>query len=138
MSAEQTTQWKKNHINNTKRLAIWTFFWLITMALANFGPPLIWDNNNTFSIIAIALNVLVGFGMILANKRQLRGLDEMQQKIQLESMGITLGIGLVLGLAYSNLDTANVIASDAEISHMVMIMGITYLISTLIGVRKYQ
>ncbi|XOV80301.1 MAG: hypothetical protein ACFHVJ_04945 [Aestuariibacter sp.] len=138
MCSEQTSNWQQQHIANTKRLALWTFIWLVTMAIASFGPPLLWAGDEIWSIIAITLNVLVGFRMIWANKIQLQGLDELQQKVQLEAMGITLGIGLVLGLAYSNLDTANVMSSDAEISHMVMIMGVTYLISTVIGLRKYQ
>ncbi|MDC2888160.1 hypothetical protein [Psychrosphaera algicola] len=108
------------------------------MAIASFGPVFIWDGNTTMSSISVAINLLVGIGMIWANKKHLAGLDEMQQKVQLNAMAIALGVGLVFGLAYSNLDIANVIESDAEISHLVMLIGITYLVSTIIGLRKYQ
>ncbi|MBU2882812.1 hypothetical protein KO525_01390 [Psychrosphaera sp. B3R10] len=136
--SEQNNNWKQQNINNTKRLAAWTFAWLITMAIASFGPVFIWDGNTTMSSISVAINLLVGIGMIWANKKHLAGLDEMQQKVQLNAMAIALGVGLVFGLAYSNLDIANVIESDAEISHLVMLIGITYLVSTIIGLRKYQ
>ena len=75
--------------------------------------------------------------MIWANKNHLRSLDEMHQKIHLEAMGITLGVGLVVGLAYSNLDISNIISSDAEISNLVILMGLTYFVSVLVGTRKY-
>jgi len=76
--------------------------------------------------------------MILANKRHLRGLDELQQKIQLEAMALSLGIGLIVGLGYSNLDVTDVIGFDAEISHMVILMGLTYLVGVISGTRKYR
>jgi hypothetical protein len=80
----------------------------------------------------------IGAGMILANKRHLKGLDEMHQKIQLEAMALSLGVGLVVGLGYSNLDVTNLIATDAEISHLVILMALTYLGGVFAGMRKYR
>jgi len=68
----------------------------------------------------------------------LKGLDEMQQRIQLNAMGITLGISLVVGLTYSNLDVVNLISFHAELSHLVIFMGLTYLTATYIGNRSYR
>lgn len=134
----EPSSWKAKNIRNTKRLACWTVAWLITMAAANFGPTLLWGENTLISSVAILINVIVGFGMIWANKKQLQGLDEMQQKVQLQAMGLSLGVGLVLGLAYSNLEVTKVIPQHAEISHLVIVMGLTYLVGTVLGMRKYQ
>ena len=76
--------------------------------------------------------------MMVANKQHLDGLDELQRKIQLDAMALALGMGLVLGLAYSAMDIANVIEFDAEISFMVMLIGVIYIVGVLIGRRKYQ
>jgi hypothetical protein len=80
----------------------------------------------------------VGVGMILANKRHLQGLDELHQKIQLDAMAISLGVGVVVGLGYSNLDVTNIISADAEISHLVILIALTYLAGIIIGNRKYR
>ena len=119
--------WQANVRVQTRKLAYWTLAWLLTMALATFGPVFLWASSVPFTVSAIGLNLLIGIGMIRANKDHLRSLDEMQQKIHLEAMGITLGVGLVAGLAYSNLDIANVIGFDAEIAHLVILMSLTYL-----------
>jgi len=111
---------------------------VLTMAVANFGPRLIWQFNESLTILAIVINMAVGFGMIVANKRHLKGLDEMHQKVQLEAMGLSLGVGLVVGLSYSNLDVTNIITADAEISHLVILMGLTYLAGVIFGLRKYR
>ncbi|MGX9460880.1 hypothetical protein ACWXWU_06490 [Shewanella sp. A14] len=129
--------WRTTNTHNTARLAKWTLAWVITMAIANFGPQLIWQQD-VITITAIASNFIIGIGMILANRRQLLGLDELQQKIQLNAMGLSLGVGLIVGLSYSNLDTTNLITGHAEISHVVIIMGLTYLVGIILGHRKYQ
>ncbi len=130
--------WASRNASNTTRLGLWTAAWLVTMAAANFGPRFIWQSIEWVTVIAILINLVVGFGMILANKRHLNGLDEMHQKIQLEAMALSLGVGLVAGLGYSNLDVTNIIAFDAEISHMVMLMGLTYAAGVFAGLRKYR
>ena len=130
--------WAARTRHNTIRLAFWTGAWVITMAVAVFGPQLVWGSSSSLTVLAVAANVLVGFGMIVANKTHLKGLDEMQQRIQLEAMAIALGVGLVLGLAYSAADTTNLIAFDAEISHLVMLIGLTYLAGIFFGHRNYR
>ena len=133
-----SNDWAANSVRNTVLLGYWTGAWVLTMALANFGPRFIWDFNEPLTILAILINLAIGFGMIWANKKHLRGLDEMHQKIQLEAMALSLGVGLVAGLAYSNLDVTNIIATDAEISHLVILMGLTYLLGVITGLRKYR
>lgn len=130
--------WEASLKENTVRLGFWTAAWVATMAIAVFGPQFIWQSNEPMTAIAIVINVGIGFGMIMANKRHLKGLDAMQQQIQLEAMGLSLGVGLVVGLAYSNLDVTNLIPFDAEISHLVILMGLTYLAGIFIGHRKFR
>jgi uncharacterized protein YacL len=130
--------WQANVRRHTVRLAYWTLAWLITMAIATFGPQFMWAEASALTIVAIAFNLLMGFGMIWANKEHLKSLDELQRRIHLEAMGIALGVGLVVGLAYSNLDISNVIGADAEISHLVILVALTYLASVIIGTRKYR
>lgn len=137
-SDTNATPWERKLTKNTKRLAFWTGAWVLTMALANFGPIFIWSGDKLFSFLAIVLNTVLGVAMILANKRQLQSLDEMQQRIQRDAMGVTLGVGLVVGLSYSNLDITDLIPGQAEISVLVIIMGLTYALTILFVGRKYR
>ena len=133
-----SNDWAANTARNTAHLAYWTGAWVVSMALSNFGRRFLWQFNESLTFIAILINMAIGFGMILANRRHLKGLDEMHQKIQLEAMALSLGVGLVVGLSYSNLDVTNLISSDAEISHLVILMGLTYLFGVFNGLRKYR
>lgn len=134
----ESSSWTNRVHSNLWRLAAWTAAWLITMALATFGPAFLWDANQTLTLGAVGLNALAGLGMIRANIRYLNALDEMMQKLQLEAMGLSLGVGVVGGLSYALLDTTNLISSDAEIAYVVMLMGLTYIVSTVVGVWRYR
>ena len=125
-------------LKDTKNLAFWTMTWVITMAIANFGPVYLWNGNSMITILSIIVNAGFGVMMILANIRHLQVMDEMQRKVHMDAMGISLGAAVVLGLAYSNMDVSNIISFDAEISHLVILIGITYIISIVIGNLRYK
>ena len=134
----QTDKFERRTTKNTANLGLWTGAWVLSMAIATFGPRFVWDFNNIATLLAIAVNIFMGAGMILANKRHLKGLDELQQKIQLEAMGLALGVTLVGGLGYSVLDITNVIPFDAEISHVIFLTSFAYMAGMFFGHRRYQ
>lgn len=129
---------KTTRKHNQGRLAIWTFAWTASTALAAFGPKFLWDESKGLTAMAILLNVGIGIGMILANRRLIEGLDELERKIHLESLALTLGLTLVVGIGYSLLDTTNIIPWDAEISFLVIFMGLCYLAAVVINQRRYS
>lgn len=121
-----------------KNLAAWTFGWVLSTALVVFGAEFVWDGNPWITAVALVVNVLVGIGMILSNRRLLENCDELEKKIQLESMGLTLGLTLVVGIAYSMMDATNLIPFDAEIAFLVMFMGICYMLAIWFNNRRYR
>src|SRR6056297_2865955 len=124
--------------HSIRQLAIWTAAWLETTAIAVFGPTFIWEGNTALSALFITINLTVGAGMVFANIRHVLSLDEMLQKIQLQAMGLTLGVTLIAGIAYSIADITDVISQDAEISFLIILMGLTYLSVLAILNKKYS
>ena len=128
------TQIKKNTIN----LAIYTALWTVSLAIATFGPIFFWEENKTITFIGVLVNAVFGVLMILANVKHMNSLDELQKKIQLDAMGIALGVGVVGGLSYSLLDTTNLITQDAEISFLIILIALTYMAGIIIGQKRYK
>ena len=133
-SSDLTTRTKIN----TVHVGLWTGAWVLTSALAVFGPKFFWAFNTTLTILGVLINLGIGFGMILANKRYLNGLDELMRKIQLEAMALTLGVGLVVGMSYELLEDIKLISFEPQIPHLIMLMGFTYIIGIILGNRRYQ
>ena len=98
----------------------------------------LWNKALVFTLLAVGLDVAVGVGMILANKNYLAELDELQRKVQLNSMGITLGVAVVAGVPFSVMDAYHVIPFHADIASMLILMTLTFAVSNLYGTRRYR
>lgn len=129
-----TEQKKTNNLN----LALWTLAWLTSTALLRFGAEYIWDYQPAYSTIALITHLALGLAMIMVNVKHLSSLDELQRKITMDAMGITLGVGLIAGIAYEQLEDIKLITFEPEINHLIMLMAFTYIITIFIGNRKYQ
>jgi len=139
--SKQTTDpgnWVTSGAKNTARLGYWTAAWVASVAITAFGPKLIWDFDTLLTLLAVLLNLGVGLGMIMANKRHLQGLDEMQQKIFLDAGALSLGVGLVCGISYELLEDIKLISFEPEISHLVILMSLTFMAGMIAGHRKYR
>lgn len=129
---------KRGSAGRTRLLAIWTALWVASLALLVFGNIFLWEGNTTITTVLLIINFFLGVGMIVANIKHLESLDELQRKIHLEAMGISLGIALILGISYSTMDVTNLINFDAEISHLVIVIGISYFAGVVIGQYRYR
>ncbi|MGP4045379.1 hypothetical protein [Streptomyces sp. 2A115] len=126
----------RNEIKATARLALWTLAWVATLALASF--PSLWDSQPVASWAAVAASLAVGIGMIVAHARLLREMDELQRKIMLDALAISLGAGFVGGMAYVVADAADLIAFDADAGMFPVLLGIVYLIAYAVGNLRYR
>jgi hypothetical protein len=123
---------------NVIRLFRWNGAWGAATALMAFGPKFLWNKALVFTLLAVGLDVAVGVGMILANKKYIAELDELQRKVQLNSMGITLGVGLIAAAPFAVMDAYHVIPFHAGIAHLVILMSLTFLVSNVYGTWRYR
>lgn len=133
-----SNKYKERNCQNTRNLRNWTIAWVISMAITAFAPRFLWDFNTALTLISVIIHLAIGLGMLLANRRYLRGLDEMQQRILFDAMALSLGVGLVVGLSYELLEDIKLITFQPEIAHLVIIMCLTYLGGIIAGHRKFQ
>ncbi|OIO62398.1 MAG: hypothetical protein AUJ47_07825 [Candidatus Marinimicrobia bacterium CG1_02_48_14] len=140
MNPPNTTpgNWTDRLKKNTIRLGYWTLAWVITLALAAFGPKFIWDYATLPGVLALLLNLAAGMGWIFANKKNLSDLDDLQRKIQLEATALSLSVAVVAGLSYELLEDIHLISFQPQISHLVILIAATYAIGLFTGNRRYQ
>jgi hypothetical protein len=137
-STTDQNSWTASNRRNTLVLAYWTAAWLVSVALAAFGPKLMWNFETFPTVLAVLINLAIGLGMIVATKRHLAGLDEMQQKIFRDAALLTLGVGLVFGNSYELLEDIRLITFQPEISHLIILMCLTFMTGMILGHRKYR
>ncbi|GAB5381944.1 MAG: hypothetical protein Alis3KO_31290 [Aliiglaciecola sp.] len=122
---------------SSKQLMIWTFGWVFSLAIVAFGPKFIWDFGSTFTLIAVTVNLIMGYKMIIANKNHLEDMDEMQRKIQFNAMAISLGVSMVFGALYGLVEAVKLFEHEPNPSNILFVMGISYGIAIFFGYRRY-
>ena len=120
------------------KVAYWGPAWLLATAGATFGPELLWGYGTLITSIGIAIQLALGFGMICAFKGVLLAMDELQRLIQLEALSLAFGVGVVVGLSYELLEDVKLITFEPEISHLIMLMSLTYVFGLFLGNKRYQ
>lgn len=130
--------WAARNSSNTLRLALWTFAWLTTVAVLAFGPKFLWDYATAPSAVAAIVNLAVGIGMVLTNRRHLRDMDELERKIFLDASALTLGVGLVFAGAYQLLGDIRLLPFEPKIAHLMIVMSLAFLVGMIVGHRKFS
>ncbi|MBT4663106.1 MAG: hypothetical protein HOI72_06440 [Candidatus Marinimicrobia bacterium] len=123
---------------STAKVAYWGLAWLLATAGATFGPELLWGYGTLITSIGIAIQLALGFGMIWAFKGVLLAMDELQRLIQLEAISLALGVGVVVGVSYELLEDIKLITFQPEISHLIILITLTYSFGLFLGNRHYR
>ncbi|MCG5212716.1 hypothetical protein [Streptosporangium sp. KLBMP 9127] len=139
VQAHNETGAYRNSIETAVRLVLWTLAWAAALALAKFGPGLLWDSRQPVaSWAAVAANLVVGIGWIVAFARFLRAQDEFQRKIIQDALAVALGVGWVGGFAYVVADAAGLVVYDVDIAVFPVLLGVVYLITIVVGKIRYR
>lgn len=123
---------------STAHLFLWTLIWVATLALATFGPSQLWDKQQAVSWAAVGINLAAGVGWIISHSRYLRGIDELQRKIMLDALAVTLGAGYVIGFAYVVAEQADLMGHDSAVGILSVMMGVVYMVAVAAGNLRYR
>jgi hypothetical protein len=136
MNATDTAPEYRESLRATGALAVWTLAWLASLAVARFGPDALWGGQPTWSWIAVGANLLVGAGLIVAFTRYLRRADELDRKIMLDALGVTLGVAWVTGFAYVVANAAGLLTIDIAV--LLAAPGVVFMIAVVAGRIRYR
>jgi hypothetical protein len=132
------TGYQSRAFKNTLQLFFWASAWLGSCALMAFGPRFLWKMDSTLTLVAVGLNFCVGIGLILAHKKYLASLDELQRKVYLDALAITVGMVLIVAVPYSVLDRLNIVHLDGAVADLLVLMSVTFLASFASGTWRYR
>jgi len=132
-----TTNKKELIKKTTRNLALWTLTWLITLFIVSIGPDMLWEST-LVTMIGILINLVVGITMLISNKNLFDYYDEFQRKVQLESMAFSLGLSVIFGVLFEKIHNLGLIDLEPKIHLLIVFISLTYIISLIINMRRYQ
>ena len=136
---EETTEtgFDTRYVKINIRLLCWIFAWVGTMVLVDKAVLYEWYSSDLISMVGIVINAGIGFGVIVTFMRYLDEIDELQRKIQLDALALSMGVGFVGTFTYSLLVTAQIV-TDNEVSDIMLVMTVTYIVGIIVGQVRYR
>ena len=127
------TRCRKNSLN----IILWSLAFAGTMIIADKAVLYEWYSSAYLLATAIVINALTGIGLVWTYIRNLKALDDLQRKIQLDALAIAMGVALVGGFAYSLMVTSGFIV-DEDVSDITLLMVVAYMIAVITGQMRYR
>ena len=132
----------KDQKTQMKIMLAWTLAWVVSLGILTANNKLaaensLWDNI-IYTIIGLIINLAIGIGMIIANKNLFKTYDELQKRIQFEAMAITLGLTVVVGLAYEVSFDFGIIGKEPEFEYLMMFISLLYIVANIVNSRRFR
>ena len=121
---------------NQRRILWWSLAFIVLFVVASKAIESERIENGSSAIVATIIVSLLGVRVILAHRQFLRDADELMRKIQLDSLALAHGVGVVAGFSYTLLLSADIV-SETTALNLVAIMIVTYVVSMLVSMRRY-
>lgn len=138
MQAPQETDAYRAEMRATAVFVASGLLWVGTLALARFGPELWGDSRDAATWAAVVANLVAGVVWIVAFTRFLRAVDELQRKIMLDALAITLGAGWVAGFGYVVAERAGLVTGVDVATLLPVFMGVVFLVAFAAGKIRYR
>ena len=129
--------YEKRSVKDNLKVVAWIFTWMASLTVSDKGALYEWWSAEWITVLSIAINIGLGLLVIRSFMKMLSRMDDLQRKIQLEALGLALGVSLVGACAYSLLVTWGYIV-DEEVSDIFVLMCVSYAASSMYGVWKYR
>ena len=136
--AHQPSSFESRQRRTTRQCAFWAGVWILATMLFAFGPEFLWPGQLWLTIAVAVINLGVGVGMVLVMRDVLNNTDELHRKVILEAMAIALGVGMVVGTIYPMMESHELAPFDDDMSELILVMGLTFLTSMILGLRRYR
>ena len=127
----------KDQKKQNKILLAWTLAWVVSLGILTAAENSLWDNK-IYTIIGLIINFAVGVGMIIAHKNLFKTYDELQKRIQFETMAITLGLTVIVGLTYEVSFDFGIIGKEPEFENLMMFISLSYIIANIVNSRRFR
>jgi hypothetical protein len=124
-------------IKNAIIVNFWLLAWVVSLGVISYFSELNWYSATWIKITGFVINCLIGVGMIFAFKQFVSKADELERKIQLEALALSVGVTLVFFSSYSILQISFEIA-DLSPSYLIVAMSLGYAIGLIMGRKRFR
>ncbi|MCK8046390.1 hypothetical protein MSG37_16005 [Shewanella sp. 1CM18E] len=126
----------KRDLKNANRVNLLALLWAATLMLSTYlteGEQL----NGVILTIVFSLHTLIGIAMLVSYRHFLIQLDEMERKVQLDALALSVGVTIICFSSYSILENGATVP-PLNAAYLIALMALTYMVGIIKGRINYR
>ncbi len=126
----------KRDLKNANRVNLLALLWAATLMLSTYltkGEQL----NSVILAIVFSLHTLIGIAMLVSYRHFLIQLDEMERKVQLEALALSVGVTIISFSSYSIIENGAIVP-PLNAAYLIALMALTYMVGIIKGRINYR
>jgi len=124
-------------IKNAIIANLWIFAWALSLGVISYLSDFQWYEAIWASTIGLVVHVGLGIGMVLAYKRFLSEADELEKKIQLDALALSVGVTIVAFSSYSVLEKIAGLPALTP-AYLIVVLALSYSVGLVAGRRNFR
>ena len=136
-SMNKASEYDRRSIRDNLKVVGWILSWMATLVVSDKAALYDWWSSEWLTLLSIAVNAGLGLWVIRTYVKLLRGMDDLQRKIQLEAIALSLGITAVGTITYSLLVTWGYI-QDEEVNDIFLLLCVSFSFSLILNSVRYR
>ena len=126
----------KRDLKNANRVNLLALLWAGTLKLSTYltkGE----QPNSIFILGTFSLHTLIGIAMLVSYRHFLIQLDEMERKVQLDALALSVGVTIISFSSYSILENGAIVP-PLNAAYLIALMALTYMVGIIKGRINYR
>ena len=124
-------------IKNSIIVNFWCLAWAVSLLAITYFSESDWYSATWITMTGFIIHCLIGLGMISAFKRFVSKADELERKIQLEALALSVGVTIVFFSGYTILEKTLEIP-ELSTAYLIVVMSLGYAIGLIIGRMRFR
>ena len=124
-------------IKNANRVNLLALLWAVTLLFSAFAKEYSWYHNTLAISITFIVHMAIGIVMVFSFRKFLKELDDLERKIQLDALALSVGVTIISFSGSSILSKAGVI-EKLDQSSLIVVMSVGYMVGLIFGRIKYR
>ena len=134
---KEASDYDKRSIRDNLKLVAWIFVWMASLTVSDKAALYGWWEAEWITWLSIAINAVLGLWVVHSYRQMLKGMDDMQKKLQLEALSMAFGVSAVAACSYGLLVTWGYI-QDEEVSDIFFVMCVSFAAASLFNAWRHR
>ncbi|GIU15065.1 MULTISPECIES: hypothetical protein [unclassified Shewanella] len=127
----------KRDLKNANRVNLFALLWALTLLISTYLSENELLGSGLLLTLAFCIHTFIGIAMLMSYRHFLVQLDEMERKVQLDALALSVGVAIISFSSYSILQNSAIVP-PLNAAYLIALIALTYMVGIIKGRISYR